>query len=196
MPGRNGFVHFSMVYSERTLPTRFSFRSEARVHMSFNAGTPIGTGPIATTAKEPIMTKFIKKSVLATALAATALAGSAPAMADGYYGGYHHGGDGTGAAVAAGIFGLALGAILVSSAHHHDRYDDRVYVDRRYYPAPYVEQRWVWHDGYYWDHEGNRYGRDGRYYGYGDGGYARRDWDHRDGGDYGDRQDYRGYRGY
>lgn len=136
------------------------------------------------------MTNLLKKSVLAAALAATALAGSAPAMADGYHGYYHHGGDGAGTAVAAGIFGLALGAILVSSAQHHDRDDERYYA-RDAYARPYVEQNRAWHDGYYWDRDGNRYGRDGRYYGDEGQGYGY----HRD-GDHGDQRDYYRGRGY
>jgi hypothetical protein len=139
------------------------------------------------------MTNIIKKSVLAAALAATALAGSAPAMADGWRGGYHHGGDGAGLAIGAGILGLALGAIVVSSAHHHDHYDDPYYANGGYYPAPYVQQDWAWHDGYYWDHDGNRYGRDGRFYGGEGRGYDQRGYGDR--GYYGDPR-HEGGRGY
>ena len=33
-----------------------------------------------------------------------------------------------------------------------------------YAPAPVyvVDRSWAWRDGYYWDHHGNRYYRDGR----------------------------------
>ncbi len=147
------------------------------------------------------MTNPFKKSVLAAALAATALAGSAPAMADGYHGGYYHGGGGAGTTVAAGIFGLAIGAIIASSAHH-DHYDDRAYANAGYYSPPYVQQNWAWHDGYYWDRDGNRYGRDGRFYG---GEYRRYDhyWHDDHGyrgpdahGYYPDQRPYEGGRGY
>ena len=151
------------------------------------------------------MISLFKKTMLATALAATALAGSAPAMADGYhgggYGGYHHGGgDGAGLAIGAGIVGLAIGAIVASNAHHDDRYDrnyypnreyrpSRGYVEGGYYGAPYAQRDWAWHDGYYYDRDGNRFGRDGRPCGHDDRGYARRGYDEREGWQGG----YRGY---
>lgn len=114
------------------------------------------------------MISLLKKTVLAAALAASALAGSAPAMADGYHGGgyYHGGGGGAGTAVAAGIFGLAVGAIIATSIHHDDRND----AEGGYY----VDRRWAWHDGYYWDQNGYRFARDGRPCGHDDRGYARR----------------------
>ncbi|MEO5587627.1 MAG: hypothetical protein ABIQ81_08045, partial [Novosphingobium sp.] len=62
-----------------------------------------------------------------------------------------HRSDNTGAIVAGGIIGLALGAIIASSAndrHRNDRYADR---------------GWQYRDGYYWDGEGRRYDRNGRY---------------------------------
>jgi len=114
---------------------------------------------------------IFKKATIATVLGATTLAAASPAMADPYYG-YHRdrGGDTTGAAIAGGIIGLALGAIVASSVNnHHDRYADR---------------GWQYRDGYYWDRNGNRYDRDGRrfedrrYYqrrGYDDRGYYGRD---------------------
>ena len=91
---------------------------------------------------------IFKKATLATVLAATAITSATPAMADPYYG-HRRGGDATGAAIAGGIIGLALGAIIASSAnnHHNDRYADR---------------GWTWRDGYYWDRQGHRYDRDGR----------------------------------
>lgn len=109
---------------------------------------------------------IIKKATLATALAASAVAGASPAMARDYH--RHRGGDATGAAIAGGIIGLAIGAIIASSANDRDDryYDGRVY-DRRYY-----------RDGYYYDRDGYRYDRDGRrddYYrrGYRGDGYYR-----------------------
>jgi hypothetical protein len=124
------------------------------------------------------MMNLFKKATLATALAATALTAASPAMARDYYG-YHHG-DSTGAAIAGGIIGLALGAVIVSAAsnHDHDRYRDR---------------GWEYRDGYYWDRDGHRYDRYGRRYDDSDY-YARRGY--RD-GNYGDGYYGNGYyRGY
>jgi len=91
---------------------------------------------------------IFKKATLATVLGATALSAASPAMAQGYYYGHRSGGDSTGAAIAGGIIGLALGAIVASSVNnHHDRY---------------AERGWTWRDGYYWDRDGRRYYRDGR----------------------------------
>ncbi len=135
---------------------------------------------------------LLKKTVLAAALAATALAGSAPAMADGYRGGYHHDEDGAGLAIGAGIVGLALGAIIVSNAHHRDRFDGRnggYYADGGYNGTTYAQPYWTWHDGYYWDREGNRYDRS---YSRDERGYDRRGYrDGYAGGGYGG-----GYRGH
>jgi hypothetical protein len=121
------------------------------------------------------MTLF-KKAALGTALAASALASATPAMARDHY--YRHNGDSAGAAVAGGIIGLALGAIIASSAGRHDRDYD------------YRRRGWEWRDGYYWDRQGHRYDRDGRRYS-DDDYYARR-------GYYDDRgyYDNRGYRGW
>jgi hypothetical protein len=102
---------------------------------------------------------ILKKAALATALAASALVSASPAMARSYHGYRHHGGDTAGAAVVGGIIGLALGAIIASSADHHDRDSD------------YRRRGWEYRDGYYWDREGHRYDRDGRRY---DNDYARR----------------------
>jgi len=115
-----------------------------------------------------------KKATIATALAATALTAASPAMARDYYG-YHNHGDSTGAAVAGGIIGLALGAVIASAAsnHDHDLYRDR---------------GWEYRDGYYSDREGHRYDRNARRYDDNDY-YARRGY--RD-GYYGDPY-YRGY---
>ena len=92
---------------------------------------------------------IVRKATLATVLAATAFTSVTPAMADPYSRGRHGGGDATGAAIAGGIIGIALGAIIASSAnsHRNDRYADR---------------GWSWRDGYYWDRQGRRYDRDGR----------------------------------
>lgn len=107
---------------------------------------------------------IIKKAAFATALAATALTSAAPAMARDTY---HRGGDKTGTAIAVGVVGLALGAIIASSAN--DRHRDRYYRDGRYYDQ----------GGRYDDYRGYDY-RDGRYNNNYDRGYY----------------DRRGYRGY
>lgn len=119
---------------------------------------------------------FFKKATLATVLGATALTAATPAMADPYRGNYRHR-DNTGAIVAGGIIGLALGAVIASSANnHHNRYADR---------------GWQWRDGYYWDRDGRRYFQDGRPCD-DDDGYARRGYDGRS---YGDSPRFEG-RGY
>jgi len=136
---------------------------------------------------------IFKKATLATVLGATALTAASPAMADPYYGYRRGGGDTTGAAIAGGIIGLALGAIVATAASNHN--DHNRYADRG----------WQWRDGYYWDRDGRRYYQDGRPcddgrqgyynrrgyddrgYGYGDRGYYGRQ------GYYGDRTDRYGY---
>jgi len=117
---------------------------------------------------------ILKKATLATTLAATALATTTPAMAQSYGGYRHHsGGDSTGAAIAGGIIGLALGAIVASSisSKNHDR-------DR------YADRGWQYRDGYYWDRQGHRYDRDGR--------LCDEDRDGRDSQGYYDRRGYGG----
>jgi len=120
---------------------------------------------------------IIKKGILATTLAASALAATAsPTMARDYY---RHHDNGAGLAVGIGIIGLAVGAVIASN--HNDRYRDGRYYDRRYEAS----------DG--------RYYRDDRYYDraraydrsrYDDRG---RDWQRRS-GDYDSRYyDRRGY---
>lgn len=128
---------------------------------------------------------IFKKTVLGTALAASALGASAPAMARDYYRDH----DNTAAvAIGAGIIGLALGAVIASSNHDNDRYYDRGYA---YGPA--YTSGWYYRDGYYWDRSGRRHDRDEyrRYHGDDNrhGGWRgsedwRRGYDH-------DRDDYR-----
>ena len=100
------------------------------------------------------MTNFLKKSVLATTLAATALVTTTPAMAREYHRGN---GDDAAIAIGAGIVGLAIGAIVASSSRH-DRYDDRYYV----------LDGWYYDQGYYYNRQGNRYDRDNWQRRYGD----------------------------
>jgi hypothetical protein len=124
---------------------------------------------------------FIKKATLATVLGATALTAASPAMADPYYG-HRRGGDTTGAAVAGGIIGLALGAIIASSANNnHNRYADR---------------GWAWRDGYYWDRQGRRFDHNGRPCDDNDGYYNRRGYEDYNRRGYDDRGYGRNDRGY
>jgi len=109
---------------------------------------------------------ILTKTALGTALAATALASATPAMARDYYR-HDGGGDTAGAAIAGGIIGLALGAIIASSAnkHRNDRYRDGYeYRDGRRYDRDghWRDRREGWNDrdGYY---ERRGY-RDGDYY--------------------------------
>ena len=94
---------------------------------------------------------FFRKATLATVLGATALTAASPAMARPYD--RHHQSDTAGAAIAGGIIGLALGAMIASSNN------DRHYDSYRY---RYADRGWEWRDGYYWDRQGGRYFRDGR----------------------------------
>lgn len=98
------------------------------------------------------MTSIIKKATLGAVLGATVLTAAAPADAQRYR---HRHRDNTGAAVFAGVAGLAIGAALASD-HRYD-YDRRYYRDHGYYPT----------DGYYYRHD---------YRGY-DNCYIRRSWD-------------------
>ena len=124
---------------------------------------------------------------LATALAASALSASAPAMARDYY---DRGGNDAAIAIGAGVIGLALGAALA------DR-DDGRYYDRGYYGSRrYVTVRD--RPGYYYYYQGapNRYYRD-RYYDRYYAPYYRERWGGRDrwrDGRHAWRDDRRGWR--
>jgi len=107
------------------------------------------------------MRKALTAAMAAITLGGAVVATAAPAEArpHGYYGGYyggHYRHDNTGAAVAAGVVGLALGAALASNSHS---YYDRGYYDRGYYAPGYYapgyyyggygyrtceSTRWVW----------------------------------------------------
>jgi hypothetical protein len=74
---------------------------------------------------------------------------------NGYDGGYrHHHGNGAGAAVAAGVVGLALGAALANSNNDHGyysrgyAYNDRYYGDRYYRSGYYAPRAYYYDRGY------------------------------------------------
>lgn len=123
-----------------------------------------------------------KKFTLAVALGASAIAVAAPADAQ-RYGGYR-GRDNGDTAIVAGVAGLALGAVLASSAN---RRDDG-YYDRGY-DGPIVAYPQVY-DGYY---AGGYQGYD-NYRGYNgyNAYYSRRDGGYDRGRGYDDRRGYRG----
>jgi hypothetical protein len=147
------------------------------------------------------MVTFAKKATLALALAASALASATPAMADPYrgggYGGYRHhrGGDGAGAAIAGGIIGLALGAIIVSAANSN-RHRDRDYAYRQYDNRYQGQVQNPYRGQPTWQGAQNGDPYDQRYQG-GQPGYSR-DGYPQNGDGYYDRRGYRdpnGYRG-
>ncbi len=115
---------------------------------------------------------FVKKTVLATTLAASALATASPATARDYYRDYNRRGNDTAAiAVGAGIVGLAIGAIAASNSNRH--YRDRYYYDRRYYRdgGDYYRNQYYYRQNPYY----NQYrGRDYWGYGYDNGYWGRR----------------------
>ena len=87
------------------------------------------------------MTKALTAAMAAITLGGAVLATAAPAEAQYYRGGYYGGGDydggghrrhgnNDGAAIAAGVIGLALGAALASN---HNGYSGRSYSNRSYY---------------------------------------------------------------
>ncbi len=100
------------------------------------------------------MNTLIKKATLGLVLGATALTAAAvPAEAQRYR---HRDHGDAGAAIVAGIAGLAVGAAIASNDHRYD-YDRRYYRDHGYYPT----------DGYYY----REHYRDYR------NCYTRRTWD-------------------
>lgn len=125
---------------------------------------------------------ILRTIVLGGSLAAVTLATASPALADrGRY--YRGGGDTTGAAIAGGIVGLAVGAAIASSSRDRGRdyyYDGprypraRAYYVYRDYPRYHAHPRWE-HRGWHRDYPRYR-GWDGPRYWAG-----RRHWDDRRG---------------
>ena len=130
--------------------------------------------------------QLIRKTVLGLALGAAALTAASPAMADGWRG-HRGGGDTTGAAIAGGIVGLAVGAAIASNRDDRDYRDDRYYYDDDYrphrvyyyyrdYPRPYYRNnyRGGWDNrgrGHEWREHRGYYGHGGYY-----GGHRDRGW--------------------
>lgn len=90
------------------------------------------------------MFNLLKKAGLGVALAATALTTAAPAQAQ-YYDRYRRHDNGAGAAIVAGIAGLAIGAAIASS-NRNDRY--RGYSDDGYYRDGYNGYNYNRYNGY------------------------------------------------
>lgn len=84
------------------------------------------------------MNRFLKTAVLAAAVGATTLATIPTASADHRYRHRHRGGD----AVAAGVIGLAAGA-LIGGALAQPRYREPVYYDDYYEPRPVRRYEYV-----------------------------------------------------
>ena len=115
------------------------------------------------------MTSLVKKAVLGTAMAATALAVATPA--DAQYRRYyrHRGGDDAAWAIGAGILGLGVGAAIASSSRsrYYDPYYGGYYGGYSGYD-PYYGGGYGYYDPYY----GNGYG-----YGYTYRCTTHRQWD-------------------
>jgi BA14K-like protein len=110
--------------------------------------------------KETEMNRILKTAVLSAAMLATTLAALPAANAEDWHHRHHHwrGGHGDGDALAAGVLGLATGALIVGALNNDrpppdDYYDDGYYYrDVRPRPAPvrryYVEPRVVYNERY------------------------------------------------
>jgi len=91
------------------------------------------------------MNTFLKNSVLALGLGATALTAAAPAQAQVAR---YRGHDDTGVALVAGLAGLAVGAALASGDHRdYDNRDDGYYYDG--YDPGYADSGYYATPGYY-----------------------------------------------
>ncbi|RYD53738.1 MAG: hypothetical protein EOP60_09800 [Sphingomonadales bacterium] len=93
------------------------------------------------------MARMITKAVLGFTLGASVLVATAPTAEAQRYRDRHHRGDG-GAAIVAGIAGLAIGAALASDSRYD--YDRRYYRERGYYPTDgyYYRENYRRHRGY------------------------------------------------
>ena len=78
------------------------------------------------------MANLVKKALIGTALGATVLTAVAPTAEAQRYRRHHR--DDTGAAIVAGIAGLAIGAAIASGDRRYD-YDRRYYRRHGYYPT-------------------------------------------------------------
>jgi hypothetical protein len=99
--------------------------------------------------KEANMRKALTAALAALTLGGAVCATAVPAQAQRFRGDFHHHGDRGGAAVAAGVLGLALGAAIASD--HRSYYGPGYYYGGPYaygYDYPYyrtcVTTRWVW----------------------------------------------------
>jgi hypothetical protein len=126
--------------------------------------------------RRQIMNAFMKKISLGTALAVTAATAlvATPAAAQPWHGGYARGGYGAGAAVAAGVVGLAVGAALADQGSYYGDpqpvgyapyggpacYEAYPGYDGACYPVEdYYRLGWSWRGGYWWNRAGQRFDR-------------------------------------
>ena len=137
-----------------------------------------------------MVTYLFKKSVLAAAMAASALAGASPAMAQ--YGGYRPQND-TGRAIAAAVARVLVGGVLNSNRHsryqrcvvgrdgytHCDRDNSRGTYNTGYNQGGYYQQGGYGENGGYYQNDG--YGGRGR--SYNDDRSRERDYDRRNNDD-------------
>lgn len=114
------------------------------------------------------MKQLLTKAILGATLVATGLTAAAPADAQRYrgghsgygygYGGYGHRGGNGGAYLAAGVAGLAIGAVLASN---NGGYRDRWYRDNGYsynYDDYYYRQRGYYPNNGYYAYQSRNYG--------------------------------------
>ena len=116
-----------------------------------------------------MVTHLFKKSVLATAMVASALVGASPAMAD-TYGNYRRHND-TGKVIAAAVAGVIVGAVLNSNRNSRN---GRCVTDRNGYSRCYrANNNGAYNNGYNQGGYNNGYYQGGGYNqgGYNQGGY-------------------------
>ncbi|GLS35592.1 hypothetical protein GCM10010869_11810 [Mesorhizobium tianshanense] len=100
------------------------------------------------------MNRIFKTAILSAAIVATTLA-TLPAASAGEWRHHRHHHRGNGDAIAAGVLGLAAGALIVGALNNpQPSYYDPGYDDYNRYPRPapvrryYAEPRVVYNDGY------------------------------------------------